>query len=55
MNYDIFNLRNVTLQSGETLPNAFLAYKTYGKMNERKDNVIIFPTALGDQHDQTNG
>lgn len=52
MNYDIFNLGNVTLQSGETLPNAILAYKTYGKLNMQKDNVIIFPTALGDQHVQ---
>ena len=35
-----------------TLPNAFLAYKTYGKLNEQKDNVIVYPTAFGDQHVQ---
>ncbi|SEM87280.1 homoserine O-acetyltransferase [Terribacillus saccharophilus] len=49
-NYEIFNLGDVSLQSGMTLPNAFLAYKTYGKLNEKKDNVIVYPTAFGDQH-----
>lgn len=48
--YEIFNLGDVTLQSGVTLPSAFLAYKTYGKLNETKDNVVIYPTAFGDQH-----
>jgi homoserine O-acetyltransferase len=52
MDYEIFDLGDVTLQSGVTLPNAFLAYKTYGKMNERKDNIIVYPTAFGDQHVQ---
>ena len=50
MDYEIFDLGDVTLQSGVTLPNAFLAYKTYGKMNEKKDNIIVYPTAFGDQH-----
>lgn len=52
MDYDIFDLGNVTLQSGATLPGAFLAYKTYGKLNEKKDNVIVYPTAFGDRHVQ---
>ncbi|MEC0371105.1 alpha/beta fold hydrolase [Paenibacillus chibensis] len=52
MDYKIFNLGDVTLQSGVTLPGAFLAYKTYGKLNEQKDNVIVYPTAFGDQHVQ---
>lgn len=52
MDYEVFNLGDVTLQSGATLPNAFLAYKTYGTLNEQKDNVIIYPTAFGDQHVQ---
>lgn len=50
MDYEIFNLGDVILQSGVTLSNAFLAYKTYGKMNEKKDNIIVYPTAFGDQH-----
>lgn len=52
MDYEIFNLGDVTLQSGVTLPNAFLAYKTYGQLNEKKDNVIVYPTAFGDHHVQ---
>lgn len=52
MDYEIFNLGDVALQSGVILPNAFLAYKTYGELNEKKDNVIIYPTAFGDQHIQ---
>ena len=52
MDYEIYNLGDVALQSGEVLPNAFLAYKTYGVLNEKKDNVIIYPTAFGDQHNQ---
>ncbi|RIX52158.1 alpha/beta fold hydrolase [Paenibacillus nanensis] len=52
MDYEIFDLGDVTLQSGVTLPNAFLAYKTYGRLNEEKDNVIVYPTAFGDQHVQ---
>ena len=52
MDYEIFDLGDVTLQSGVTLPNAFLAYKTYGRLNENKDNVIVYPTAFGDQHVQ---
>lgn len=52
MDYDIFKFGDVTLQSGVTLPNAFLAYKTYGKLNEQRDNVVVYPTAFGDQHVQ---
>ncbi|GIO12086.1 homoserine O-acetyltransferase [Cohnella xylanilytica] len=52
MDYDIFDLGDVTLQSGATLPGAFLAYKTYGRLNAKKDNVIVYPTAFGDQHVQ---
>ncbi|UJF35735.1 alpha/beta fold hydrolase [Paenibacillus hexagrammi] len=52
MKYEIFDLGDVSLQSGVTLPNAFLAYKTYGVLNETKDNVIVYPTAFGDQHVQ---
>lgn len=52
MDYEIFDLGDVTLQSGVTLPNAFLAYKTYGELNKKKDNVVIYPTAFGDQHIQ---
>src|SRR5699024_2272485 len=52
VDYKTFNLGDITLQSEKTLPNAFLAYKTYGRLSEKKDNVIIYPTAFGDQHVQ---
>ncbi len=48
--YDIFELGNVVLQSGATLRNAKLAYKTYGTLNAAKDNVIVNPTSYGSQH-----
>lgn len=52
MDYEIFDLGDVTLQSGVTLPGAFLAYKTYGTLNDKKDNVVVYPTAFGDTHVQ---
>ena len=42
--YEIFELGDVVLQSGAQLREAKLAYKTYGKLSPKKDNVIIFPT-----------
>jgi homoserine O-acetyltransferase len=48
--YSIFDAGNVVLQSGRTLRNAKLAYKTYGTLNGNKDNVIVFPTSYGAQH-----
>lgn len=43
-NYQTFDLGDVQLQKGTVLPNAKLAYKTLGKLNQNKDNVIICPT-----------
>lgn len=48
--YEIFELGNVVLQCGLTLPRAQLAYKTYGKLNAARDNVIVMPTFYGAQH-----
>jgi homoserine O-acetyltransferase len=39
----IFELGNFELESGITLPNAKVAFKTHGTLNESKDNVILFP------------
>src|SRR5262245_18224109 len=50
--YEIFELGNVVLQSGLTLRNAQLAYKTYGTLNSRKDNPSVYPTLYGGQHAQ---
>ena len=48
--YDIFELETVMLQSGLTLHQAKLAYKTYGQLNAARDNVIVMPTFYGGQH-----
>ncbi|BBH20012.1 homoserine O-acetyltransferase [Paenibacillus baekrokdamisoli] len=50
MDYEIFELGDVTLQSGVMLPDAFLAYKTYGRLNADRSNAIVYPTAFGDRH-----
>ena len=51
LDYISFNLGDVLLQSGITLRNAHIAYKTYGTLNSNRDNCIIFPTFFGSQHD----
>jgi len=48
--YQTFPLGNVVLQSGATLRNAHLAYKTFGTLSPRKDNVIVYPTWYSAQH-----
>jgi len=53
--YEIFEAGDLELQSGETLRSARLAYKTYGRLNSAKDNVVIFPTFFGGQHTHNEG
>ncbi|MEX2201985.1 MAG: alpha/beta fold hydrolase [Dongiaceae bacterium] len=48
--YKVFSLGRVTLQSGVTLPDLRLAYKTYGELNARKDNVVVLPTFYTGTH-----
>jgi homoserine O-acetyltransferase len=48
--YEIYELGDVLLQSGVTLPQAFLAYKTYGTLNADKNNVIVYPTWFAGTH-----
>lgn len=51
--YQIFELGDVALQSGLTLRNAQLAYKTYGRLDAAHSNVIVYPTSYGAQHYDT--
>ena len=51
--YQIFELGDVALQSGLTLRNAELAYKTYGRLDAARSNVIVYPTSYGAQHYDT--
>ena len=44
MNRETFALGDVALQSGETLVDARLVYRTMGALNEARDNVIVMPS-----------
>jgi homoserine O-acetyltransferase len=44
MEFEIYHLGNFVLESGEILEESKLAYKTYGLLNESRDNVILYPT-----------
>ncbi|MGE7094311.1 alpha/beta fold hydrolase [Lysinibacillus sp. NPDC048646] len=48
--YELYELGDVELQSGDTLPNAILAYKTYGTLNVARNNVIVYPTWFAGLH-----
>src|ERR1700732_1077359 len=48
--YQIFEAGDVVLQSGLTYRKARLAYKTYGRLDAAKSNVIVHPTSYGAQH-----
>jgi homoserine O-acetyltransferase len=50
LDYDIFELGDVRLSTGQTLRAAKLAYKTYGTLNEDKSNAIVYPTWYSGQH-----
>ena len=51
--YALFELENLVLQRGITLPRAQVAYKTYGRLAADKSNVILYPTSYGAQHFDT--
>lgn len=42
--YKIFKLGAFELEEGGIIPDCRLAYATHGKLNEKKDNVIVMPT-----------
>ena len=44
MDVQIFEAGDFVLQGGMTLPQAKMAYKTYGELNSDKSNVIIYPS-----------
>jgi homoserine O-acetyltransferase len=51
--HEMYEVGDVGLQSGLTLRQAKLAYKTYGKLNATRDNVIVMPTFYGGHHTDT--
>lgn len=48
--HKVFDLGTVVLQRGITLPDAKLAYQTYGKLAADKSNAILYPTSYGAHH-----
>jgi homoserine O-acetyltransferase len=50
MTYEVLELGDVALQSGETLPATKLAYRTYGSLNTAADNAVLLPTFYASQH-----
>jgi homoserine O-acetyltransferase/O-succinyltransferase len=48
--YEVFHAGDVVLQNGSVLARATLAYATYGKLNEARDNVIVYPTFFCGSH-----
>ena len=55
MDYEIYNLGNVKLLSGKIILSAKLAYKTYGSLNSKRNNVIILPTFYTGTHKRNEG
>ena len=53
--FKVFNLGDVTLLSGNILRSAKLAYKTYGTLNSKKDNVVLLPTFFTGTHKRNEG
>lgn len=45
-----FRLGDVKTLSGEVLPDAVLSWKTHGRLNAARDNVILYPTSYAAQH-----
>jgi homoserine O-acetyltransferase len=48
--YELFELGTLKLQSGATIRECHLAYKTFGTLNAAKDNAIVYPTWYSGQH-----
>ena len=48
--HQVFELGDIDVQSGLKIRDARMCYKTYGELNARRDNAIVFPTFFGSQH-----
>lgn len=45
-----FDLGDLKVLSGETLPGAFISWKTYGTLSPQRDNVVLYPTSYSARH-----
>ena len=50
LDFDIYPLGDVRLRSGDTLPDARLTFRTWGRLNAAGDNCILFPTYYTGTH-----
>lgn len=48
--HDVFDLGDFVLQSGATLRDTKLAYKTHGRLDPDRSNVIVYPTPYAAHH-----
>lgn len=48
--YETYNLGEFTLTGGATLPDARIAFKTYGRLSDARDNAIVYPTWYSGRH-----
>jgi homoserine O-acetyltransferase len=55
VDFEIFELDRFALQSGEVLAPARLAYKTYGELRSKKDNIVVLPTFYTGTHHRNEG
>jgi len=53
--YQVFNLGNIKLLSGQILKSAKLVYKTYGNLNKDCSNAVILPTFYTGTHVRNEG
>ena len=53
--FEMFELGDVELQSGDLLRGARLAFKTYGELSPRGDNVVVLPTFYSGTHRRNEG
>ena len=51
--YETLNLGDFEFQSGITIPDAKLAYKTYGKLNSEASNAIVLVHGVNGTHEST--
>ena len=48
-----FNPGNLVLESGKILDETLIVYKTFGKLNNNRDNVIVINTHFGGTHENS--
>ena len=53
IDHSIFDAGDVVLQSGRTFPAMKIAYKTWGRLDADRSNVIVYPTSFSAQHHDT--